>query len=56
MCPHLTWQTSFYLFGSLGIVWVFIWILFYNDSTSPIQDEIPIFVPKVIRFNFLSLI
>ncbi|XP_054276843.1 uncharacterized protein LOC128995928 [Macrosteles quadrilineatus] len=51
ICPHLAWQTSFYLFGTLGIVWVFIWLIFYNDSTSLAKDEIPLFVPKVTNTN-----
>ncbi|RZF47621.1 hypothetical protein LSTR_LSTR014748 [Laodelphax striatellus] len=47
ICPHLAWQTGFYLFGSLGIVWVLIWLVFYNDSTTLRKDEIPLFLPKV---------
>lgn len=47
LCPHLAWQTSFYLFGTLGIVWVFIWLVFHNENTTLAKDEIPLFVPKV---------
>ncbi|RZF44243.1 hypothetical protein LSTR_LSTR003883 [Laodelphax striatellus] len=51
ICPHLAWQTGFYLFGSLGIVWVLIWLVFYNDSTTLRKDEIPLFLPKVTNLN-----
>ncbi|XP_075229052.1 uncharacterized protein LOC142328844 [Lycorma delicatula] len=50
ICSHLAWQTGFYLFGTLGIVWVLIWLVFY-DNTSPRKDEIPLFVPKVTNTN-----
>lgn len=51
LCPHLAWQTGFYLFGTLGIVWVLIWIIFYSDSKSLQKDEIPLFIPKVTNPN-----
>lgn len=51
LCPYLSWQTGFYLFGTLGIVWVLIWLLFYNDGATSTQDEIPLFVPKVTNPN-----
>jgi hypothetical protein len=35
------------MFGTLGIVWVLIWLMFYNDGAASAQDEIPLFVPKV---------
>ncbi|KAF6200696.1 hypothetical protein GE061_005140 [Apolygus lucorum] len=51
ICPHLAWRTSFYLFGTLGIVWVLIWMMFYNDNKTLQKEEIPLFVPKVTNPN-----
>jgi len=45
ICPYLSWQTGFYLFGSIGILWTFLWLMLYQETNS--QDEIPLFVPKV---------
>ncbi|XP_034944346.1 sodium-dependent phosphate transport protein 1, chloroplastic-like [Chelonus insularis] len=42
---RLPWEVEFYLFGTVGIVWVFLWIILYQESNT--QDEIPLFVPKV---------
>ncbi|XP_014294199.1 uncharacterized protein [Halyomorpha halys] len=50
ICPHLAWQTGFYLFGTLGIVWVLIWLMFYSEKKM-LQDEIPLFMPKVTNTN-----
>lgn len=48
LCPHLSWQTGFYLFGTIGIVWTLLWLILYHETNS--QDEIPLFVPKVVKF------
>ncbi|CAK9810513.1 Sodium-dependent phosphate transport protein 1, chloroplastic [Anthophora quadrimaculata] len=47
LCPRMSWQAGFYLFGSFGIVWTFLWLLLYHETNS--QDEIPLFVPKVTQ-------
>lgn len=49
LCPHLLWQTGFYLFGTIGIVWTLLWLILYHETNS--QDEIPLFVPKVVAFS-----
>lgn len=52
------WETSFYLFGILGMIWVLFWLLFYNDST-PIsnKDELPLISPKVSKLlRYVSMI
>ncbi|XP_026285662.1 uncharacterized protein LOC113211496 [Frankliniella occidentalis] len=51
LCPHLAWQTGFYLFGTLGILWVLIWLVLYHDSSNTSADDIPLFVPKVTNPN-----
>lgn len=45
LCPHLSWQAGFYLFGTIGIAWTLLWLVLYHETNS--QDEIPLFVPKV---------
>ncbi|XP_051174429.1 uncharacterized protein LOC127290082 [Leptopilina boulardi] len=45
LCPNVSWQTGFYLFGSFGIFWTFLWLIMYHETNS--QDEIPLFIPKV---------
>ncbi|GAB6026522.1 hypothetical protein CHUAL_012945 [Chamberlinius hualienensis] len=45
VCPLLPWNWMFYLFGSLGLVWVFLWVLLYRD-TSRSEDELPVVFPK----------
>ncbi|XP_012249006.1 sodium-dependent phosphate transport protein 1, chloroplastic isoform X1 [Bombus impatiens] len=53
LCPHLSWQTGFYLFGTIGIIWTLLWLMLYDETNS--QDEIPLFVPKVVdSFKLLS--
>ncbi|KAI4478821.1 hypothetical protein M0804_011567 [Polistes exclamans] len=47
ICPNLSWQSGFYLFGIIGIVWTLLWLLLYQEINS--QDEIPLFVPKVTQ-------
>ncbi|XP_063994096.1 uncharacterized protein LOC135171470 [Diachasmimorpha longicaudata] len=47
MCPRVHWQTGFYLFGTIGIIWTFLWTILYQESNT--QDEIPLFVPKVTQ-------
>ncbi|KAK6622185.1 hypothetical protein RUM44_001992 [Polyplax serrata] len=49
VCPHLQWQSGFHLFGSLGIIWVLLSLIFYKETNK--QDEIPLFVPKVTNPN-----
>lgn len=42
------WQTSFYLFGSIGMVWSLIWISLYSDKDCRNNDELPlVMIPKV---------
>lgn len=49
ICPHLMWQTSFYLFGSFGIVWSVLWISLYSEKDYGKNDELPlVMIPQVI--------
>lgn len=45
ICPHLPWQSGFYIFGIIGILWTTLWMILYPETNA--QDEIPMFVPKV---------
>ncbi|XP_050536360.1 uncharacterized protein LOC126902798 [Daktulosphaira vitifoliae] len=50
ICPHLMWQTSFYLFGSVGIVWSIIWISLYSEKDIRI-DELPLIINSSCNTN-----
>lgn len=42
------WQTNFYLFGSIGIVWSLIWISLYSEKDSAKNDALPLInIPQV---------
>ncbi|CAH0549040.1 unnamed protein product [Brassicogethes aeneus] len=47
LCPHLSWQSCFYWFGSFGFAWVFMWFLFYPKDAYNGEDVIPLHAPKV---------
>ncbi|KAK9499905.1 hypothetical protein O3M35_002846 [Rhynocoris fuscipes] len=53
ICPHLAWRTGFYLFGTMGIVWVLIWFMFYQGNRALEMDELPLYVPKVTNPNVM---
>lgn len=44
ICPHLMWQTSFYLFGSIGIVWSLIWMSLYSEKDYGKNDALPLII------------
>ena len=46
ICPHLYWELSFYLFGSLGILWLFVWMVVYKEEKLPQDDELPLVYSK----------
>ncbi|XP_050428588.1 sialin-like isoform X2 [Adelges cooleyi] len=43
ICPHLVWQTNFYLFGSIGIVWSVIWVSLYSEKEIR-TEELPLII------------
>lgn len=50
------WQTSFYLFGSIGILWSLIWISLYSESDYGRNDELPLIsIPDVSSFSTTSI-
>ncbi|XP_018897871.1 uncharacterized protein [Bemisia tabaci] len=51
VCPHLPWPIMFYLFGSLGMVWVLIWLILYSEYRDSTVDELPLIQPKVTNHN-----
>uniref|UniRef100_A0A224XHK8 Putative permease of the major facilitator superfamily protein n=1 Tax=Panstrongylus lignarius TaxID=156445 RepID=A0A224XHK8_9HEMI len=53
VCPHLAWRTGFYLFGTLGIVWVLIWVVLYQGNRTLDKEELPLYVPKVTNPNVM---
>lgn len=46
ICPHLSWRWMFYLFGSVGFLWIFVWMYCYRESRGA-QDEEFVDPPKV---------
>lgn len=51
ICPHLPWEWMFYTFGTLGIVWVLVWIVLYSEIKDIGDDELPLVYPKVNSKN-----
>ncbi|XP_054162622.1 uncharacterized protein LOC128960536 [Oppia nitens] len=51
ICPHLPWKWTFYTFGTLGIVWVLVWIILYSEIRDVGEDELPLVYPKVNSKN-----
>ncbi|GFS73876.1 ascorbate transporter, chloroplastic [Trichonephila clavipes] len=51
ICPHLPWPWMFYTFGSLGIFWVILWLVFYMDYPTSGVEELPLVFPKVTNVN-----
>ncbi|GFS88905.1 ascorbate transporter, chloroplastic [Nephila pilipes] len=51
ICPHLPWPWMFYVFGSLGIFWVLLWLMFYKDNPNSGVEELPLVFPKVTNVN-----
>ncbi|CAG0882703.1 unnamed protein product [Darwinula stevensoni] len=49
--PHIAWEQAFYLFGFLGLSWVLLWAIFYEDSHAQPLDHIPFVLPKVTKLN-----
>jgi len=42
------WQTSFYLFGSIGMVWSLIWISLYSEKDLEQKEVLPLItIPRV---------
>jgi len=46
ICPHLYWRWMFYLFGIMGFLWVFAWIISYRDLRIISNDADYIIVPS----------
>ncbi|CAH1772740.1 unnamed protein product [Owenia fusiformis] len=51
ICPHLPWRWTFYLFGSLGFVWVLLWMVIYTEVRRTPDEEEFIQPPKVTNSN-----
>ncbi|KAK2169695.1 hypothetical protein NP493_1179g00016 [Ridgeia piscesae] len=49
--PYLHWSWMFYLFGSIGFVWVLLWIVLYTEVRTSIEEEEFIQPPKVTSSN-----
>ncbi|XP_013391484.1 probable anion transporter 4, chloroplastic [Lingula anatina] len=52
VCPHLPWRYMFYLFGSLGFVWVALWLVLYKEMRGPDEEEF-VDPPKVTSSNVM---
>lgn len=51
ICPILPWQWIFYSFGSLGILWVIIWLLCFHDTSRTLEDDLSMIYPKFANTN-----
>ncbi|XP_054708769.1 uncharacterized protein LOC129218506 [Uloborus diversus] len=51
ICPHLPWPWMFYSFGSLGIIWVLLWIACFVEIQNAKDEEIALVMPKVTNNN-----
>lgn len=53
ICPHLPWEWIFYSFGGLGVAWLFLWLIFYNDhvdeTCSSDGAEVPLMSPPKVK-------
>ncbi|KAL5016212.1 hypothetical protein ScPMuIL_005801 [Solemya velum] len=52
VCPHMYWPWIFYLFGSLGFIWVLFWVCCYHEVRGPEEEEF-VDPPKVNSTNWL---
>lgn len=52
ICPHMSWQMSFWIFGTLGLLWIPAWLLLYSDNAPSLgREEIPLFTPKITNLS-----
>lgn len=45
ICPHLYWRSMFFIFGLMGFLWVFCWILSYKELRILTKDDDYIITP-----------
>lgn len=50
LCPHLDWEWMFYLFGFMGFVWVFLWMVMYKEIRTSTEEDF-VDPPKVNNNN-----
>jgi hypothetical protein len=50
--PHFSWRWSFLTFGSIGFMWVFVWIYFYKEIRVSVEVDDLIFATKVMNRDF----
>ncbi|XP_053395417.1 sialin-like [Mercenaria mercenaria] len=50
ICPQLSWSMMFYLFGSIGFIWVFFWLYFFKEPRGSVDEEF-VEPPKVNNHN-----
>jgi len=50
------WQTSFYLFGSIGMVWSLIWISLYSEKQTEQKDVLPLVTIPQVSYIVLIIV
>lgn len=47
ICPHLDWRWMFVIFGLMGFLWVFAWVLSYKELKILTNDDDYIIAPSI---------
>lgn len=47
ICPHLNWRVMFFIFGLMGFMWVFFWVMSYKELKIITSDDDYIVTPSL---------
>lgn len=58
-CPYLYWEIAFYLYGSLGILWLCVWVMAYKEDRREISelgdDNLPLITSTATALEFKKI-